>query len=51
MPPLELTEALAWALIAAGVGYAALLARGVSAAAVTAALAALAMKTMILDSG
>lgn len=49
MPAMELTEVLAWALIAAGVCYAALLSRGVPAAAVTATLAALATKTVLFD--
>lgn len=51
MPSMELTEVLAWALVAAGVGYWALLSRGVPAAAVTAGLAALAIKTVLLDLG
>lgn len=51
MPEMELTEVLAWALIAAGVGYWALLSRGIPAAAVTAALAALATKAVLFDLG
>jgi len=48
---MELTEVLAWALIAAGLGFWALQSRGVPAAAVTAGLAALAVKTFLLDLG
>lgn len=44
MPAMELTEIAAWALIAAGLGYNALRRYGVSTAAITAALAALATK-------
>jgi hypothetical protein len=44
MVAMGLTEVLAWALIAAGFGYAAVLTRGVAAATVTAALAALAVR-------
>lgn len=49
MIDLGLTEVLAWALIAAGCTYWALLSRGIPAAAVTATLAALATKTALLD--
>lgn len=51
MPELGLTEVLAWALLAAGVGYWALLRRGIPAAAVTAGLAFLATKSLLLDLG
>jgi len=46
---MELTEVLAWALIAAGVVYAALESRGVSTAAVAAGLVALATKSLLID--
>ena len=49
IPELGLTEIFAWALIAGGLAFAALASRGVSAAAVTAALAALATKTFLFD--
>ncbi len=51
MPEMELTEILAWALIVAGFAYAIMESRGVPVAAVTAALAALATKTVLLDLG
>jgi hypothetical protein len=49
MPVLELNEIIAWALIAGGCAYAAAQSLGTSAAAVTAALAALAVKTVLLE--
>jgi hypothetical protein len=49
MPAMELTEVVAWALIVGGVAFAALERRGgLPAAAVTATLAALATKTVLL---
>ena len=48
MPELALTEAVAWALIIGGVAYAVTAARGVTVAAVTAAVAALATKSLLL---
>jgi hypothetical protein len=49
MPILELNDIIAWALIAGGCAYAAAESFGRSAAAVSAALAALAVKTMLID--
>ena len=49
MPVLELNEIIVWALIAGGCAYAVAETFGRSAAAVSAALAALAVKTMLLD--
>ena len=49
MLALDLTEGLAWALIAAGVVYAVLASRGISTAAVGAALVAVATKALLLD--
>jgi len=49
MPAMEFTEIAAWALIVAGIAYALMESRGLSAAAVTAALAALATKSLLLD--
>jgi len=49
MPDLELTEILAWALIAAGLVYAALESKGVSTAAIAAGLVALATKSLLID--
>jgi len=51
MPEMELTEILAWALIIAGAAYAIMESRGASIAAVTAALAAIATKSVLLDLG
>jgi hypothetical protein len=51
MPAMELTEVAAWALIIAGAAYAILESRGVSVAAIAAALAALATKSALLDLG
>ena len=48
MPEIELTEILAWALIVAGVTFAAMARRGLPAASVSAALAALALKSAFL---
>ncbi|NOG69569.1 hypothetical protein [Roseicella sp. DB1501] len=48
MPEMELTEVLAWALIAAGLAFGAMARLGLPAASVTAGLAALAMKTAFL---
>ncbi len=48
MVEMGLTEVLAWALIAAGGTYWAFLSRGLPAAAVTATLAALATKSVLL---
>lgn len=45
---MELNEVVAWALIASGIAFAAMQRLGVSAAAVTAALAALATKNALL---
>jgi hypothetical protein len=49
MVEMGLTEVLAWALIAAGTTYWAFLSKGLPAAAVTATLAALATKSLLLD--
>jgi len=49
VPVLELNDIIAWALIAAGFAYAAARVLGPSAAAVTAALVALAVKTVLID--
>jgi hypothetical protein len=49
MPVLELTEVVAWALIIGGAAFAALERLGIPAAAVTATLAALATKTVLLE--
>ncbi|WP_158292052.1 hypothetical protein [Paracraurococcus ruber] len=51
MPVMELTEVVAWALILGGGAYALMESRGISAAAVSAALVALATKTVLLDLG
>ena len=48
MPAMELTEVVAWALIIGGFAFAAMERRGMPAATVTAALAALATKTALL---
>lgn len=49
MPTMELTEVVAWALIIGGIAFAAIERRGgLPAAAVTATLAALATKTVLL---
>ncbi|MFZ4407632.1 MAG: hypothetical protein ACOYOH_09835 [Paracraurococcus sp.] len=48
MPALELTEVVAWALIVGGIAFATMERRGVPAATVTAALAALATKNVLL---
>jgi energy-converting hydrogenase Eha subunit C len=49
MPALELTEIIAWSLIIGGVAFAVMQSRGLSAAAVTAALAAIATKTALFE--
>jgi len=49
MSDLDLTEAAAWAIIASGVVYAVVSHYGRAAAAVGAALAAFAVKTVLLD--
>ncbi|MDO9708373.1 hypothetical protein [Paracraurococcus lichenis] len=51
MPDMSLTEAAAWGLIFGGIAYAILEARGVSVAAVSAALVGLATKTLLLELG
>lgn len=51
LPDMELTEVVARALIFGGIAYAVMETRGLSAAAVSAALAALATKTVLLDLG
>ncbi|MCO6416669.1 hypothetical protein JYK14_10925 [Siccirubricoccus sp. KC 17139] len=49
LPPLELNEVIAWALIAGGFAYWAARTLGPSAAAVTAALVALAVKSALFE--
>lgn len=49
MPAMDLTEAVAWALIFGGFAYAALQRLGVGTATVAAALAALAVKSVLLE--
>ena len=49
MPVLELNEVVAWAQIVGGLAYAAMERVGLPTAAMTATLAALATKTVLLD--
>jgi hypothetical protein len=49
MPGLEFASVLGWGFVAASVGYATAASRGIGAATVTAALAALLTKAVLFD--